>query len=83
MASEAKETRSEQMLYWEGQLKQRLTLLTEKGVESKKISKDATVRKLRAKIRDTDKRLQAIQQKEKKVAEMARIKAEKLAAGAN
>ena len=80
MASKEKAARLEQRVYWEEKLNQRLSLLADTGAESEKIVKDTTVRKLRAKVRETDKRLKAIQGKEKKLEEMAKIKAEKLAA---
>lgn len=80
MASKEKTARLEQKVYWEDKLNQRLTLLTDRGAESGKISRDTTVRGLRAKIRETDKRLKAIEGKEKKLEELAKIKAEKLAA---
>jgi len=80
MASKAKEARLEQRHYWDEQLEQRLSLLTGKGLDADAISRDTTVRKLRAKIRETRQRLRAIEGKEKKAEEMARIKAEKLAA---
>jgi len=80
MASKEKTARLEQRVYWEEKLKQRLSLLAEKGAESEKITKDTTVRKLRAKMRETDERLKAIEGKEKKLEEMAKLRAEKLAA---
>jgi hypothetical protein len=80
MASKGKEQRLEQKQYWNEQLQQRLSLLAEKGLDGEAVSKDTTVRKLRAKMRETGERLRAIEGKEKKVEEMARIKAEKLAA---
>ena len=80
MASKEKAARLEQRVYWEEKLNQRLSLMADKGAESEKIAKDTTVRKLRAKMRETDKRLMAIEEKEKKLEEMARVKAEKLAA---
>ena len=80
MGSKEKAARLEQKVYWEEKLNQRLSLLTDKGAESEKIAKDTTVKKLRAKVRETDKRLRAIEGKEKKLEEMAKIKAEKLAA---
>lgn len=79
MASKEKATRLEQRIYWEEKLNQRLSLLADKGAESEKISKDTTVKQLRAKVRETDKRLRVIEGKEKKLEEMAKIKAEKLA----
>ena len=80
MASKEKAARLEQKVYWEEKLNQRLSLMADKGAESEKIAKDTTVRKLRAKMRETDKRLKVIEGKEKKLEAMAKIKAEKLAA---
>ncbi|MBL7204861.1 MAG: hypothetical protein ISS63_11100 [Desulfobacteraceae bacterium] len=79
MASKEKAARLEQRVYWEEKLNQRLSLLADKGAESEKIAKDTTVKKLRAKVRETDKRLRVIEGKEKKLEEMAKIKTEKLA----
>lgn len=80
MGSKGKEARLEQRRYWEEQLTQRLAHLAEKGLDADKISRDVAVRKLRASIRETGQRLKAIEGKEQKAEEMARIKAEKLAA---
>jgi len=80
MASKEKAARLEQRVHWEEKLNQRLSLMADKGAESEKIAKDTTVRKLRAKVRETDKRLRAIEGKEKKLEELAKVKAEKLAA---
>ncbi len=79
MASKEKAARLEQKVHWEKKLNQRLSLLADKGAGSEKISKDTTVRQLRAKMRETDKRLRAIEEKEKRLEKMAKIKAEKLA----
>ena len=81
MASKSKESRLEQKAYWENKLNQRLSVLTEKGFESPKIAKDPAVRKIRGKIRETGARIRVITELEEKNAEMARIKAEKMAAG--
>ncbi|OQX66183.1 MAG: hypothetical protein B5M55_00785 [Desulfococcus sp. 4484_242] len=80
MASKEKATRLEQERYWGEQLKKRFTLLTGKGLDAGRISRDAAVRKLRARIRETGQRLRAIEEREQKAEEMARLKAEKLAA---
>ncbi len=80
MGSKGKQERLEQRQYWDEQLKQRLSELNTQGLESEKITRDTTVKKLRAKIRETDQRLKAIEEKEQKAVEMARIKAEKAAA---
>ena len=80
MASKSFEAKKNQKEYWGSKLNQRLSFLTEKGFEPGKIAKDTTVRKFRAKMRETGSRLKTIASKAKKVEEMARIKAEKAAA---
>ena len=75
MVSKSFESRENQKEYWGSKLDQRLSFLTEKGFEPGKIAKDVTVRKLRAKLRETGSRLKTIASKEKKVKEMARINA--------
>jgi hypothetical protein len=80
MASKSLEARENQKEYWGSKLNQRLSFLTEKGFEPGKIAKDGTVRKFRAKIRETESKMKTIASQEKKVEEMARIKAEKAAA---
>lgn len=80
MASKSKTSRLEQKAYLEKQLDERLSFLSEKGIEPGKISKDTGVKKIRAQIRETVGRLKVISDMERKVEEMARIKAEKMAA---
>ena len=80
MASKGKEERSEQKAYWEERLSQRLSELKENGVESGSVARDAAVRQIRAKLRETNKRLETIVNLEKKVQEMIVTKEEKLAA---
>ncbi|MDY6970944.1 MAG: hypothetical protein SV775_01305 [Thermodesulfobacteriota bacterium] len=80
MASKDKEVRLNQKDLWEGKLDQRLSALTDKGLEPHKMARDSAVREIRAKIRDTDSRLEVIAGLERKREEMAAIKAEKLAA---
>ena len=80
MPSKSEVARETQREYWQNKLNQRLSVLAEKELESSKIIKDATVRKMRAKIRETDGRLKAIADLEKKKEDMARLKAEKMAA---
>jgi hypothetical protein len=77
MASKSKESRLEQQGYWEQKLEERISQLSEQGIDRKKIAKDSNVKKIRSKIRDTQKRLQAIEAKEKKSEDMAKRKAEK------
>jgi len=80
MASKSKEARLEQKACWDEKLNRRISLLVENGVKPEKIAKDTTVRGLRANRRETNKRLKAIEGLEKKLVDMAKTKAEKLAA---
>jgi hypothetical protein len=77
MPSKAKEARIEQKSYLEGKLKERLAMLAEKGLDPQMAAKDTTVRKIRAEIRATDSRLAVIESKEKKIADMAKNKADR------
>ena len=77
MASKDKASRLAQMDYWEDQLNQRLALLAEKDVAPEKIAKDSEIKKIRAKIRETRDRLEAIEAKEKKLEKMVEARAEK------
>jgi hypothetical protein len=80
MASKSKESRMEQKIFWEEKLKQRLEVLAENGIDPGKSPKDMAIKKIRAKLRETEARLKAIGTQEKKAEEMAMKKAEKLAA---
>ncbi len=80
MASKSKTSRLEQKAYLEEKLDKRLSFLSEKGIEPGKISKDTGVKKIRAQIRETEGRLKVISDMERKAEEMARVKAEKMAA---
>lgn len=80
MVSKSKDSREVQKEYWTNKLNQRLSFLAEKGLEQVEVAKDTTIRKIRAKIRDTEGRLRTIAGLEKKTGEMVRIKAEKAAA---
>jgi hypothetical protein len=79
MASKDKEVRLAQRTHWENKLNQRLSALADKGLEPQRIAKDPAVRSIRGKIRKTEARLAAIADLEKKVDQMARIRAEKVA----
>jgi hypothetical protein len=79
MASESRETRLKQQAKWEAQLKKRLALLGKQGSDETKISRDVLVKALKAKIQETQVRLRAIDANEKRTAELAAIKAERLA----
>ncbi len=80
MSSKSKESRLEQKAYWENELSCRLQTLNDRGVEPAIIAKDTAVKKLRAKLRETQERLRVISNAEKKVEEMSKIKSEKLSA---
>jgi hypothetical protein len=82
MASKEKIVREGQKTYWERKLNQRIEVLKGKEFETDKIEKDTVVKKIRAKIRETKSRLRTIDEKEKKIEEMARIREEKKAAPA-
>ena len=79
MRSKSREARQEQKGFWQSKLEQRLSVLADRGFEPGTIAKDVTVRKIRAKIRETEGRLKVIAGREDKSEEMARIKAEKVA----
>ncbi len=80
MPSKTKEARLQQKIYFERKLSERLSLLGEKGLDSKQITRDSSVKKFRAQIRETNDRLKAIEGREQKIEEMAKAKAEKSAA---
>ncbi len=80
MASKGKTEQEGQKAYWQRKLSQRIEVLTGMGIDAVQIEKDTTVKKIRAKIRDTVNRLRAIDSKEKQIEEMARLREEKKAA---
>jgi outer membrane biosynthesis protein TonB len=80
MGSRKKEARERQKADFERGLKERLSFLAKKGIESPGIDKDTLVKKLRANIRAINVRLKAIASNEKRTEELAKIKAEKAAA---
>ena len=79
MPSKDKEARLDQKGYLEIRLNRRLADLAEKGFEPSRISKDSTVRKLRAEIRKTNARLKVIKGKQEKLDEMVKAKVQKAA----
>ena len=80
MGSGNRAAREVQHSLWKSKLDERLKALTEQGVAKETISKDSTVRKLRAEVRSAQARLRAISRREEKLVEMAAQRAEKLAA---
>ena len=79
MASESRETRLKQKAEWEVKLNKRLALLAGKGLDEKKIAQDVLVKSLKSKIKESQVRLKAIDAVEKRTAELAAIKTERLA----
>jgi hypothetical protein len=80
MGSNRKQTQIERKAYFERQLKGRLSFLSEKGIESARIAKDAIFKNLRANVEAINARLKTIARIEEKTEELAKAKAEKAAA---
>ncbi|MBA4397250.1 MAG: hypothetical protein C0394_07705 [Syntrophus sp. (in: bacteria)] len=80
MGSKHRQAQNGRKASLERNLKNRLALLSSKGIESREMDKDALVKKMRANIDAVNYRLKAIDASEKKTAELARMKAEKAAA---
>lgn len=80
MGSKEKETVLQYRAGIEIKLKERRAYLLENGVEAGGIAKDAAVRKLRARMREANARLKTIDTIAARTEELARVKAEKLAA---
>jgi hypothetical protein len=76
----SRETRLRQKTEWEVKLQKRQALLGEKGFDEQKIARDVGIKELKAKIKESEVRLRAIDTREKRTAELAAIKAERLAA---
>ena len=79
MTSLSRETRQKQLVEWEAKLQKRQTLLGEKGLDAIKMAHDIGVKKLKSKIKESQGRLQAIDAAEKLTAELAAMKAARLA----
>ena len=77
MGSNQKQSQIEQKESFERKLKNRLALLSEEGIDSRKIDKDSLVKKLRANVKAINTRLKAIDAIEKKNEELAKMKLEK------
>ena len=75
----SRETRLKQKAEWEVKLKKRLALLGEKGFDEKKIARDVGIKELKAKLKESEVRLRAIDANEKRTADLAAMKAERLA----
>ncbi|NPU85676.1 MAG: hypothetical protein HPY65_14465 [Syntrophaceae bacterium] len=79
MASNAKGIRLSQKEIWQKKLEKRLAELAAKGIEGTAAARDAVVRALKARVREANGRLAAIDAKDKKTADKKETKARKLA----
>jgi hypothetical protein len=75
----SRDTRLKQKAEWEGKLQKRLALLGAKGFDAQKISRDVGIKELKAKIKESNARLRAIDATENRTAELAAMKAQRLA----
>ncbi len=80
MGLKQKQMQMRQKAYFEQKLENRLSFLLGKGIEPPKTDKDPLVKKLWANIRAMKNRLKLIADNEKKMEDMAKIKAERAAA---
>lgn len=80
MGLKRKQMQMRQKAYVEQNLQNRLTFLSGKGIEARKINKDPLVRELRADVKAVNIRLRRIADDEKRTEEMTKIKAERAAA---
>jgi hypothetical protein len=80
MSLKRKQTLLDRKASFEQELTDRLARLAEKGIKSPKADKNPVVRKLKAEIKASKRRLARIAEIDKRTEEMARIKAEKAAA---
>jgi len=78
MGSNRKPAQMERKAYFERQLKDRMSFLSEKGIESAKIKKDTIIKKLKANIDSLNARLKTIASSEVKTEVLAKTKAEKV-----
>ena len=80
MGSMRKQMLTQQRASFEQTLRERLSFLSGKGIQSSKADKDTIVRKLKADIRAVNFRLRTIADNEKRTEELAKIKAGRAAA---
>jgi hypothetical protein len=80
MASKNKEVRMEQLRVFEKKLALRIQQLEQKGMAKEKAQVDPIVKRLKSKIKQTKTRMSAVDKFVQKGEELARAKAEKLAA---
>lgn len=79
MASESRETRLKQKATLEAKIQKRITILKEKGQDDKTIERDVLMKELKAKLKEIAACLRAIDANERRTAELAALKAERLA----
>ena len=80
MGLKRKQIVTRQKASFENDLKDRMARLSEKGIKGRQADRNTLVKKLKAEIKASNKRLSRIAEEEKRTEEMARIKAERAAA---
>ncbi len=80
MSLKRKEMLAAQKAYHEQMLKDRLAVMAEKGIKPPQTDKDPLVRKLKAEVKATDRRLRSIADGEKRIDDAAKAKAAAAAA---
>jgi hypothetical protein len=80
MGLNRKQIVTRQKASFEQELKDRLSFLSEKGIKARQADRNPIVKKLKAEIKASNKRLARIIDLDKRTEEMVRIKAEKAAA---
>jgi hypothetical protein len=80
MSSKQEETSVDHKAYFEAKLNERRSYLIEKGVDTKGIAKDTILKKLKAKVKEVNLKIAAIAEIKKRTEELAKIKADRLAA---
>ena len=80
MGSKQEETVLGHKAYFEEKLKERRSHLVEKGIDTKGIAKDTILKKLKAKVKKMNLRIKTLADIKKRTEELAKMKAERLAA---
>jgi hypothetical protein len=80
MSSKQEETSVDHKAYFEAKLNARRSYLVEKGIDPKGIAKDTILKNLKSKIRKMNLKIAAIAEIKKRTEELAKIKADRLAA---
>ena len=80
MGSKQEATVADQKAHYEAKLNERRSYLVEKGIDPQEIAKDAILKKLKAKVKKMNLRLEALANIKQRTEELDQIKANRLAA---